>query len=103
MMKPAVKQVQDAKINEETRRVKHCTCYTCREKGNFGKVCPKGNSPKSNLVHYDFANLGKEKAGTCAISVIDSPQTSIRAIWIPKHFVTNLVGPNKIWVLKGSC
>jgi hypothetical protein len=90
-MKPIVKQVQDVKFNEETIRVKHRTCYTCREKGNFGKDCPKGNLPKSKLVHYDFAKLGRDKAGTYAIRVIDSPRTSIRAIWIPKHLVTKRV------------
>ncbi|PUZ66868.1 hypothetical protein GQ55_3G378300 [Panicum hallii var. hallii] len=102
MMKPVVKQVQDAKVNDETRRVKHHTCYTCREKGRFGKDCPKGNLNKSNLVHYNFAKIGKDNAGACAVRVIDSPRTSIRVIWIPKHLVTNLDGPNKIWVPKGS-
>ena len=59
--------------------------------------------PKTNLVHYNFTKLRKYKVGTYATRVIDSPRTSIRAIWIPKHFVTNLDKPNIIWVPKGSC
>jgi hypothetical protein len=103
MVKSKVEQVQSFKDNLESTKVKHRTCYTCREKEHLGKDCPKGNSPNSNLVHYDFAKLRKDKAGTCAIRVINSPRTSIRAIWVPKHFVTNLDGPNKVWVPKGAC
>ena len=98
-----MKQVKNVKDNSESNKAKHCTCYTCREKGHLGKDCPKGNSPNSNLVNYDFAKLRKDKAGTCAIRVIDSPRTSIRTIWVPKHLVTNFDGPNKVWVPKGFC
>jgi len=79
-VKPKVKQVQNVKDNSESSKAKHRTCYTCREKGHLGKDCPKGKSPNSNLVHYDFTRLRKDKAGTCAIRVINFPQTSIRAI-----------------------
>ena len=68
----------------------------------MGKDCPNGNELKSNDVHYDFTKLRKDQAGTCAIRVIDSPRTSIRAIWVPKHLVSNLHGLNKVWVPKGT-
>ena len=67
------------------------------------KIVPKGKSPNSNLVHYDFTKLRKDQAGTCDTRVIKSPRTSIRAIWVPKHLLTNLDGPNKVWVPKGTC
>jgi len=98
-----MKQVQNIKDNSESSKAKYRTCYTCREKGHLGEDCPKGKSPNSNLVHYDFTKLRKDQVGTCAIRVIDSPRTSIRAIWVPKHLVSNLYGPNKAWVSKGTC
>ncbi|KAF8723760.1 hypothetical protein HU200_021733 [Digitaria exilis] len=73
-----------------------------RQKGHVSKDCPNGNTLKSDLIQYDFNILGRDKDGTCATREI-SPQTSIRTIWIPKHLVTNLYGPNKVWVPKNSC
>ena len=84
-------------------KLKHRICYTCRAKGHMGKDCPNGNELNSNLVHYDFTKLRKDQADTCAIRVINSPRTSIRAIWVPKHLVANLSGSNKVWVPKGTC
>ena len=98
-----MRQVQNVKDNSESCKAKHRTCYICRENGHLGKDYPKGKSPNSNLVHYDFTKLRKDKAGTCAIGMIDSPRTSIRTIWLPKHLVSNLYGPNKAWVPKGTC
>ncbi|KAF8724355.1 hypothetical protein HU200_021386 [Digitaria exilis] len=74
-----------------------------RQMGHMSKDCPNGNTIKSNLIQYDFNRLGRDKVGACATREIDSPQTSIRTIWIPKHLVTNLYGPNKVWVPKKSC
>ena len=85
-----MKQVQSYRDTVESRKAKHRTCYTCREKGHLGKDCPKDNPQISNLVHYDFTKLRKDQAGTCAIIVIISPRISIRAIWVPKHLLTNL-------------
>ena len=68
----------------------------------MGKDCPNGNTHQSNLVHYNYHKLGKDKDATYAIRVISSPQTSIRAIWVPKHLVINLKGPNKVWVPKSA-
>jgi len=100
---PKMKQVQSNGDDIESRKAKHRTCYTCREKGHLDKDCPKGNPQISNLVHYNFTKLRNDQAGTCAIRVIESPRTSIRAIWVPKHLVANLSGPNKVWVPKGTC
>ena len=50
-----------------------------------------------------WGNADCDEVGTCAIRVTGSPQTRIRAIWVPKHLVTNLKGPNKVWVPKNAC
>ena len=108
---PEVRQVQRSTAFQKHKKnnkstfvnLKHRICYTCRAKGHMGKDCPNGNELNSNLIHYDFTKLRKYKAGTCAIRVINFPQTSIRAIWVPKHLVSNLYGPNKVWVPKGTC
>ena len=42
-VKPNMKQVQNIKDNSEASKVKHRTCYTCRETGHLGKDCPKEN------------------------------------------------------------
>jgi hypothetical protein len=64
----------------------------------MGKDYLNGNVLKSNLVHYNFSKLRNDKNGTCAMREISSPETSMRAIRVPKHLVANLVGPNKCWV-----
>jgi len=66
-----VKQVRSFKGDVESGKAKHHTCYICREKEHLGRNCPKGNMPKTNLVHYDFTKLRKDKVGTYAIRVID--------------------------------
>jgi hypothetical protein len=86
--------------NDMTNKNKSRICYECRQKGHMGKDCPNGNIPKSNLVHYDFHKLRNDKNGTCAIREISSPLYSMRDIWVPKHLVTNPIGPNKCWVQK---
>jgi len=44
--------------------------------------------------------LGKDKMSTYATKVIRSPNVIIRAIWVPKSIVDNIVGPNKSWAPK---
>jgi hypothetical protein len=62
-----------------------------------------GNTPQSNLVYYEFHKLKNDKINTCTMRMISSPQVRTRVIWVPKHLVTNLVGPNKCWVPKSVC
>jgi hypothetical protein len=85
-----------------TNKNKSRICYECRQKGHMGKDCPNGNIPKSNLVNYDFHKLRNDKNGTYAIREISSPRYSMRAIWVPKHLVTNPIGPNKCWVPRNA-
>jgi hypothetical protein len=101
--KPSCKPTQDKQMDLKPRSEKSHICYTCREKGHLGKDCPNGNTPQSTLVHYDFHKLRNDKVGTCTMRMISSPQITTRAIWVPKHIVTNLVGPNKCWVPKSAC
>jgi hypothetical protein len=88
--------------NGVTNKNKSRICYECRQKGHMGKDCPNGNVPKSNLVHYDFHKLRNDKNRTCAMREISSPHCSMRAIWVPKHLVTNPIGPNKCWVPRNA-
>jgi hypothetical protein len=101
--KPLCKPRQDKQMDPKPRSAKGRICYTCREKGHLDNDCLNGNTPQSNLVHYDFHKLRNDKVDTCTMRLIGSPQVSTRAIWIPKHIVTDLVGPNKRWVPKGAC
>ena len=66
----------------------------------MSKDCPNGKLPNSKLVQYDLTKLGKDKMSTYTTKVIKSPNVSIRAIWVPKPIVANVVGPNNIWAPK---
>jgi hypothetical protein len=101
--KPLCKPRQERQMDPMPRSAKGRICYTCREKGHLGNDCPNGNTPQSNFVHYDFHKVRNDKVGICTMRLICSPQVSTRAIWVPKHIVTNLVGPNKRWVPKSAC
>ena len=98
--KPCDAQKHKNKVKSTFIKLKHRICYTCRAKGHMSKDCPNGNLPNSKFVQYDFAKLGKDKMSTYATKVIKSPNVSIRAIWVPKSIVANIVGPNKNWAPK---
>jgi hypothetical protein len=74
-------------------------CYTCRRKGHLSYDCPNGNVPKPNKFAYNDM-LRKTTNGVSTSKVMCSPQTSTKAIWVPKHLLTNSKGPNKSWVPK---
>jgi len=66
------------------------------------KDCLNGKVLNSKLVQYNFARLGRDKISTYATKIIQSPNASIRAIWVPKSIVTNVVGSNKSWTPKNA-
>ena len=74
-------------------------CYACGRKGHLSYDCPNGNIPKPNTIIYDNM-LRKTTNGISTSKVMCSPQTSTKAIWVPKHLLTNPKGPNKSWVPK---
>jgi hypothetical protein len=98
-----IKQRQEITRNGVANKDKSRIFYAHRQKGHKGKGWQNGSIPKLNLVHYDFNKLRNDKNRTCAMREISSPQTSIRAIWVPKNIVTNPIGPKKCWVLRNAC
>jgi hypothetical protein len=84
---------------DKTSRTKHQTCYTCRDKGHLSKDCPKTQTFIHKVVNDNILHVGP-KNDTSTIKVISAPYGSHHAIWVPKHLLTNLEGPNKAWVLK---
>jgi hypothetical protein len=76
---------------------KHRICYTCQGKGRISMDCPMGNTPKLNSL-IDSNLLRRPKNDTCTRKVICSPHASTKAIWVPKSLMTNLDGPNIVWV-----
>jgi hypothetical protein len=85
--------------NDKASRIKHQTCYTCRDKCHISKDCPKTQTLIHKVVSNNIPHVGP-KNDTSTIKVISSPYNSPRAIWIPKHLLTNHEGPNKAWVPK---
>jgi hypothetical protein len=85
---------QDKKMSY---KIKHYICYTCRGKGRLSMDCPMSNTPKLNSS-FDSNLLRKPKNYTCTRKVIGSPCASTKTIWVPKSHVTNLDGPNIVWV-----
>jgi hypothetical protein len=83
---------------DKASRIKHQTCYTCRDKCHLNKDCPK----TQNFIHKVVNNISHEepKNDTSTIKMISSPCDSPHAIWVPKHLLTNHEGPNKAWVSK---
>jgi hypothetical protein len=80
-------------------RIKHQTCYTCRDKGHLSKDCPKTQTFIHKIVNDNITHLGT-KIDTSTIKVVSSPCDSHHSIWVPKHLLTNHEGPNKAWVSK---
>jgi hypothetical protein len=73
---------------DKTNRIKHQTCYTCPDKGHLSKDCPKTQTFIHKIVNDNTPHVGP-KIDTSTIKVISSPYNSHRAIWVPKHLLTN--------------
>jgi hypothetical protein len=76
-------------------RVKHQTCYSCRDKGNLSKDCRKIQIFIHMVVNDNIPHVGP-KNDTSTIKVISSPSNSPCAIWVSKHLLTNHEGSNKV-------
>ena len=66
---------------------------------NSKKCFSNGNTPKMNTFVYNDM-LRKTTNGVSTSKVMSSPQTSAKAIWVPKHLLINSKGSNKSWVPK---
>jgi hypothetical protein len=75
-------------------RIKHQTYYSYCDKGHLSKNCPKTQSFIYKVVKDNISQL-EPKNDTSTIKVINSPYDNPRGIWVPKHLLTNLEGPNK--------
>jgi hypothetical protein len=80
-------------------RIKHQTCYTCRNKGHLSNNCPKTQTFIHKVVNDSIPHLGP-KNDTSTIKVISSSYDSTHCIWVPKHLLTNHEEPNKDYVQK---
>jgi hypothetical protein len=87
------------KSKDKESRVKHQSCYICCDKGHLSKNCPKTQTFVHKVVNNNISHA-KTKNDTSTIKMISSPYDSPRAIWVPKHLLTNHEGPNKAWVPK---
>jgi hypothetical protein len=85
--------------DDKANRIKHRTCYTCRDKGHISKDCPKAQTSTHKLFNDDISHV-KAKNNTSTTKVISSPNCSPYIIWVPKSLLTNHEGPNKAWVPK---
>jgi cytochrome c553 len=80
-------------------RLKHQTCYTCHDKGHLSKDYPKTQTFIHKVVNNNLSHR-KPKNNTSTIKIISLLCNSPRVIWLLKHLLTNLEGPNKSWVPK---
>jgi hypothetical protein len=80
-------------------RIKHQICYTFLKKGHLSKNCPKTQTFIHKVVKVNIFHV-EPKNDTSITKMISSSCNSPRAIWEPKHLLTNHEGPNKAWVPK---
>jgi hypothetical protein len=69
----------------------------CGEHGHPSEVCKKGKVPKQVNLSQSYS-LRRPKAYTCARSIMRSPRTSAKAIWVPKALLVEHHGPISRWV-----
>lgn len=76
-------------------------CYMCRNKGHIGKNCPLGNNSKPTL--FDDHYLVTKAKNICIMAnVVNSHNVNAKAILVPKSLMTNIHGPNMVWVPQSS-
>jgi hypothetical protein len=73
---------------DRASRIKHQTCYTCRDKYHLSKNYTKTQTFIHKIVNDSIPLLGP-KNDNSTINVISSPYDSPRTIWVPKHLLTN--------------
>jgi hypothetical protein len=72
-------------------------CYKCGEQGHLSKVCNKGEVPKQVNLSQSYS-LRRPKSYSCARSIMRSPRTSTKTIWVPKALLVERHGPIPRWV-----
>jgi hypothetical protein len=92
-------EITKRQSKNKATRIKHQTCYTCRDKGHLSKDYPKTQIFIHKIVNDNITHLGP-KIDTSTTKIISSSCNSPQAIWVPKHLLTNHEGPNKAWVSK---
>jgi hypothetical protein len=75
-------------------RIKHQTCYTCRDKDHLSKNCPKTQTFINNVVKVNLSHV-EPKNDTSITNVISLSCNSPHAIWVQKYLLTNHERPNK--------
>jgi hypothetical protein len=73
---------------DKASRIKHQICYTCRDKGHLSKNCPKTQTFIHKVVKFNISHV-EPKNDTSITKMISSSCNSPRAIWVPKHLLTN--------------
>ena len=71
--------------------------YQDHYKRSFVKSCLKGITPKPSSIH-DNNLLRKDENGTGKVTIANHSIIHAKAIWVPKHQLTNMRGPNGGWV-----
>jgi hypothetical protein len=84
---------------DKASRIKHQICYTCCDKDHLCKDCPKTQTFIHKIIKVNLSHM-EPKNDTSITKMISSSYNSPRAIWVPKHLMTKLKGPNKAWILK---
>ncbi|KAG2576029.1 hypothetical protein PVAP13_6NG036824 [Panicum virgatum] len=93
------KESHTSKAVNEQKGFRQRICYNCRKKGHLGKDCPHGNFTLPNLVNKRHNVTCMPKVSNGEPKVTSAPRAT-KAIWVPKIYVTNLCGPNQVWVPK---
>jgi hypothetical protein len=66
---------------DKVKKIKHQTCYTCRDKGHISKDCTNTQASIPKVVNNNVPYV-KGKNYIKTTKVISSPCTSPKAIWV---------------------